>query len=57
MEIHLRLGRFEFDHHVLVADIMDEAILGVDVMNAYGFVVDFKTSLENWARRSNGLKN
>ena len=25
-----------------VADIVDEAILGVDVMNAYGFIVDFK---------------
>ena len=24
---------------------MDEAILGVDVMNAYGFIVDFKNSI------------
>ena len=24
------------DHEVLVADIVDEIILGVDVMNAYG---------------------
>ena len=36
VEIHTRLGRLEFNHQVLVADIVDEAILGVDVMNAYG---------------------
>ena len=42
VEIYLRLGRLEVNHQVLVADIVDEAILGVDVMNAYGFIVDFK---------------
>ena len=29
----------------LVADIVDEAILCVDVMNAYGFIVDFKNNV------------
>ena len=24
---------------------MDEAILGVDIMNAYGFIVDFKNNV------------
>ena len=44
-EIHLRHGRLEFDHQVLVADIVDEANLGVDVMNAYGFIVDFTNNV------------
>ena len=45
VKIHPRLGRLEFNHQVLVADIVDEAILGVDVMNAYGFTVDFKNNV------------
>ena len=45
VEIHLRIGRLEFDHQVLVADIVDEAILGVGILNAYGFIVDFKNSV------------
>ena len=43
--IHLYLGGREFDHQVLAADIVDEAILGMDIMNAYGFVVYFKTKV------------
>ena len=45
VEVHLRLGRLESDHQVLDADIVDTAILGVDVMNAYGFIVDFKNNV------------
>ena len=45
VEIHLRLGRLEFNHQVLVTDVVDEAILGVDVMDAYGFIVDFKNNV------------
>ena len=45
VDIHLHLGRVEFDHQVLVADIVDEAILGVDIMNVYGFIVDFKNNV------------
>ena len=41
----LRLGRLEFDHQVLVADIVGEAILGVGIMNAYGFIVNFKNNV------------
>ena len=41
--IHLRLGRLEFDCQVLMTDIVNETILGVDIMNMYGFIVDFKT--------------
>ena len=44
-EIHLRLDRLEFNHQVLVAEIVDETILGVDTMNAYGFIVDFKNNV------------
>ena len=44
VEVQLRLGRLDFNQ-VLVADIVDEAILGVDVMNAYGFIVDFKNNV------------
>ena len=43
-EIHLSLGRLEFDHQVLVADIVDKAILGVNIINANGFIVDFKNN-------------
>lgn len=46
MEIHLRLDRHEFDGQLLLAaDIVDEAILGVHIMKAYGFVVDFKNNI------------
>ena len=45
MEIHLCLGRHEFDHQVLVPDIVDEPILGVDIINAYGFIVNFKNNV------------
>ena len=45
VKIHLLLGRLEFNHQVLASDIVDEAILGVDVMNAYGFTVDFKNNV------------
>ena len=35
------LGRHEF-HQVLIADILGGAILGVDITNANGFIIDFK---------------
>ena len=45
IRLHLHLGRLEFNPQVLVADIVDEAILGVDVMNAYGFKVDLRNNV------------
>ena len=39
------LGLLEFSHQMLVADIVDEVILGTDIMNAYGFVVDLKENV------------
>ena len=42
VEIHLRHGRLEFN---LAVDIVDEAILGVDVMNTYGFIINFKNKV------------
>ena len=30
---------------MLVADIVDEVILGTDIMNAYGFVVDLRENV------------
>ena len=41
IEIQVHLGRLEFDHLVLVADIVDEANLGVNIMNMYDFAVGF----------------
>ena len=32
--------RLEVNHQLLVADIVDGAILFMDVTNAYGFIVD-----------------
>ena len=39
VDVRVRLGILEFNHQMLVADIVDEVILGTDVMNAYRFVV------------------
>ena len=41
-DLCLRLGRLELSHQRLVADIVDEVIIGTDIKNPYGFVVDFK---------------
>ena len=30
---------------MLIADIVDEVILGTDIMNAYGFVVDLRENV------------
>ncbi len=38
--VNIRIGRTIFQHEVLIADIMDEVILGMDFMRANGFVVD-----------------
>ena len=42
VDIRIRLGLLEFKHKMLVADIVNEVILGTDIMNGYGFVVDLK---------------
>ena len=42
LEVHLRHRRLGFDHQVLVANSVDEAVLSVAIMDVYGFVVDFK---------------
>ena len=41
----VRLGLLEFSHQMLVADIVDEVILGTDIMNAYGFIVDLRENV------------
>ena len=41
----VRLGLLESSHQMLVADIADEVILGTDIMNAYGFVVDLRENV------------
>ena len=41
----VRLGLLEFSHQMLVADIVDGVILGTDIMNAYGFVVDLRENV------------
>lgn len=38
----LCLENLKYNLKVLVADIIDEFILGLDIMSAYGFVVDIK---------------
>ena len=55
VEIHLRLGRLELNHQVLVADIVDEAILSVDVMNAYGLIAVSYTHLDVYKRQDHQL--
>ncbi|KAJ8944063.1 hypothetical protein NQ318_005973 [Aromia moschata] len=39
------IGNVSFEHRALVAEIEDEHILGMDVMNAKGFELDFKDSV------------
>ena len=45
VDARVRLGFLEFSHQMLVADIVDEVILGTDTMNAYGFVVDLRENV------------
>lgn len=35
----------ESEHEILVADIVEEMVLGVDFMRTYRFVVDFENSV------------
>ncbi|KAJ8911547.1 hypothetical protein NQ315_012800, partial [Exocentrus adspersus] len=41
-EVTFTIGNNSFNHRVLVADIEDEVILGVDIMNSKGFQLDFE---------------
>jgi predicted aspartyl protease len=41
-DVRLELGSVEVIHRVVVADIVDDFILGLDVMNKFGFVLDIK---------------
>ena len=45
VDVCVRLGLLEFNHQMLAADIVDEAILGTDIMNAYGFVVNLRENV------------
>ena len=42
VDVRVRLGLLKFSHQMLVADIVDDVILGTDIMNAYGFIVDLR---------------
>ena len=54
-DIHLRLGLLEYIYQMLVRDFwhghevflpnIDEVILGTDIMNAYGFVVNLRENV------------
>ena len=43
--VHIRIGNGQFKHEVLVANIMDEVILGMDFMKDNGFVLDIQQGL------------
>ena len=45
VDIHGRLCLHEFSHQIFIADIIDEVILGTDIMNAYGFIVDLRENV------------
>ena len=55
-DTNLLLSQLVFDYQVLVAGLVDEAVLGVDIMYMFGFVVDFKKP-KNQARRNTALYN
>ncbi|XP_063215566.1 retrovirus-related Pol polyprotein from transposon 412 isoform X1 [Bacillus rossius redtenbacheri] len=42
LESEVRIGTWTLPQKFLVADITDEVILGVDIMNQYGFVIDME---------------
>ena len=42
VDICVPLGLLEFSHQMLVANIVDDMILGTDITNTYGIVVDLK---------------
>ncbi|KAJ8953510.1 hypothetical protein NQ318_023633, partial [Aromia moschata] len=39
------IGNVSFEHRALVAEIEDELILGMDIMNTKGFALDFKNNV------------
>ncbi|KAJ8945291.1 hypothetical protein NQ318_002748, partial [Aromia moschata] len=39
------IGNMSFEHRALVAEIEDEVILGMDIMNTKGFELDFKNNV------------
>ena len=43
--VRVRLVLFEFSHQILVLNNVDEMILDMDIMNAYGFVVNLIESV------------
>ena len=43
--VRVRVGLLEFSYQMLVADIVDKVILGSDITNAYGFIVDLKENV------------
>ena len=43
--VTIKIGDGEFKHEVLVADIMDEVILGMDFMKNNGFILDIQQGL------------
>ena len=45
VDAHVCLDLLKFSHQMLVADIVDEVILGTDIMIAYGFAVDLRENV------------
>lgn len=43
--VNFKLGSQNFSHQVLVANISDDVILGMDIMKEYGFSLDLKEGL------------
>ena len=44
-DVSVQLALLKFKHQVLVADIVNDVILGTDIMVAYRFVVDLRESV------------
>ncbi|MCD1431043.1 DDE-type integrase/transposase/recombinase [Klebsiella pneumoniae] len=45
MDVTLAIGNASFEHRVLVAEIENEVILGMDIMNARGFELNFNRGI------------
>lgn len=45
VQVEFGIGTETFTHTVIVADIEEDVILGMDVMNAHGFQLDFKNKV------------
>ena len=51
IDVHVCLGILEYSHQMLFPGIVDEVILGMEIMNAYRFVVNLRENVLRLAKK------